>query len=324
MLDRPTTKAKKLVRSVHPMKAGRALGLVFSTLALIMIGVAAMWTYVAQQFLTTAVAAENEPYLERGRALFDVLRQRTQESLRGQCRVLVEDPRLKSALSTDGIDTATVTDILGDLARLRHAGMLVVLSTDGHVFAEANADELRGLDLSASNVVKNAQLSNDAVIGSWVIGGKIIDVSTMAIRFNATVIGYLVVGQAVDETLVKNAAEGAGVDLGLVLGNDVALGWPDNERTRTMLLSFAKDTPGGKPRIIEAGGDTYATAVSELDEGTQSHPRLAAARALAPTIQNVQTLRWLLWAAPVLVALAVLLSFMRPMTRPISRPGEPE
>jgi flagellar biosynthesis/type III secretory pathway M-ring protein FliF/YscJ len=91
-----------------------------------------------------------------------------------------------------------------------------------------------------------------------------------------------------------------------------------------MLLSFAKDTPGGKPRIIVSGGDTYATAVAELDEGTQSHPRLAMARPLAPTLQNVQTLRWLLWAVPVLVALAVLLSFMRPMTRPIARPGETE
>ena len=306
------------------MKAGRASGIVFALLAVVLLGAAAMWTYVAQQLMTTSVAAENEPYLDRGHALFDVLRQRTQEALRAQCRVLVEDPRLKSTLSTEGIDTATVTDILGDLARLRHAGMLVVLSTDGHVFAEANADELRGLDLSASNVVKSAQLSNEAVVGSWVIGGKLIDVSTMAMRFNATVIGYLVVGQAVDQSLVKNAAEGAGVDLGLVIGNDVALGWPDNERTRSMLLSFAKDTPGGKPRVIDSGGDLYITSVAELDEGAQSHPRLVEARALAPSLHDFQTLRWLLWAAPVLVVLAILLAFLRPLTRPIARPGETE
>jgi hypothetical protein len=324
MDERPTTKAKKLVRSVHPMRSGRAFGIVFGLLALVVVGAAAMWAYVAQQFVTTAVATENEPYLERGRVLFDVLRQRTQESLRAQCRVLVEDPRLKSTLATDGIDTATVTDILDDLARLRHAGMLVVLSPTGQVFAEANANELRGLDLSASSVVKAAQLSNEAVIGSWVIGGKLIDVSTMAMRFNATVIGYLVVGQAVDEALVKNAAEGAGIELGVVLGNDVVLAWPDNERTRTLLLSFAKDTPGGKPRVLDAGGEQYITSVAELEEAAQSHPRIASARALAPTIEHVQTLRWLIWAAPVLVVLAILLAFMRPVVRPLSRPGESE
>jgi hypothetical protein len=324
MHERPTTKAKKLVRSVHPMKGGRAFGIVFALLALVVIAAAAMWAYVAQQFATTAVAVENAPALDRGRALFDVLRQRTQEGLRAQCRVLVEDPRLKSTLATDGIDAATVADILDDLSRLRHAGMLVVLSPTGQVFAEANANELRGLDLSASSVVKSAQLSNEAVIGSWVIGGKLIDVSTMAMRFNATVIGYLVVGQAVDEALVKNAAEGAGVDLGVVLGNDVALAWPDNERTRTLLLSFAKDTPGGKPRVLDSGGEQYITSVAELEEAAQSHPRLATARALAPTIEHVQTLRWLIWAAPILVVLAILLTLMRPAVRPLSRPGESE
>ncbi|MGE5181612.1 MAG: hypothetical protein ACM31C_06105, partial [Acidobacteriota bacterium] len=294
-----------------PMRAGRAFSFLFAFVALVVVGLAGLWTYVAQQFVATSIVADHRGELDRGRAVFELAREQTQEGLRAQCRVLVEDPRLKSTLSTEGIDEATVADILGDLAKLRRTGMLVVLSPDGHVFAEANADELKGLDLSASSVFKKLQGTADAVVGSWVIGGKIIDLSATAIRFNSNVIAYLVVGQAVDQDLVKQVAEAAGVDLAIVLGNAVALAAPDDSPTKTLLASIAHDASGAILQVHSTTGERYLGTSVELEDSAQARPRLVIARGIAPTFEKFETLRWLLWLVPPLVVLALLLSVMR-------------
>src|SRR5262249_22566505 len=107
-------------------------------------GLAAVWSLVALRQLSSSIAEDSARHLERARVAFDAFRARTHDHLRGQCRILVEDPRLKSTLSTDGVDEATVADILADLGKLRRTGFLMVLSRDGRVFAETGAEPLRG------------------------------------------------------------------------------------------------------------------------------------------------------------------------------------
>src|SRR5215475_14394059 len=117
-----------------PGSTGGALSLVILALTF---GVAAVWSLVALHQLSSAIVRESATHLERARRTFDLTRARTLDSLRAQARVMVEDPRLKSTLSTEGIDEATVADILGDLGKLRGTGFLIVLSPEGRVFAQA-------------------------------------------------------------------------------------------------------------------------------------------------------------------------------------------
>src|SRR4051812_4532551 len=62
---------------------------------------AMMWSCVTKRQLDGALAASAAESFDRAHVLFDVLRTRTQSSLRSQCGVLVEDPRLKSTLATE-------------------------------------------------------------------------------------------------------------------------------------------------------------------------------------------------------------------------------
>src|SRR5262249_12418101 len=187
-----------------PSSTGRVMSLLIIVLS---VGLAAVWSLVALRQLSTSIVRESSTHLDRARRTFDLTRARTLDSLRAQARVMVEDPRLKSTLATDGVDEVTVADILGDLGKLRSTGFLIVLTPEGRVFAQAGADELRGLDLSGSSAVKKAQGSSDATVGSWVIGGKIFDLSLMPVRFGtAAPISYLVVGQAVDQDLLNSLA----------------------------------------------------------------------------------------------------------------------
>src|SRR5262249_50258443 len=111
----------------------------------LMVGLASLGVVTVDRQFQLAIAADGRADLDRGRDAFALVRARGVEAMRSQCRILVEDARLRAALGTEGIDEATVADILRDLSRVRAAGMLVVLGVDGRVFAQANANELRNL-----------------------------------------------------------------------------------------------------------------------------------------------------------------------------------
>ncbi len=147
---------------------------------LLSVGLGVLWTLLARRELATAEVQIAGAQLDQARAVFAMARASTQTELQRACRLLVEDPRLKATLAVEGMDAATIADILNDLGKLRGAGFLMVLSPGGRVFAEAGAPELRGQDLADSSVVKRAGEVAEAAVGQWVIGGKMMDLSIMA------------------------------------------------------------------------------------------------------------------------------------------------
>lgn len=286
-----------------PGSTGGALSLVILALTF---GVAAVWSLVALHQLSSSIVRESATHLERARRTFDLTRARTLESLRVQARVLVEDPRLKSTLSTEGIDEATIADILGDLGKLRSSGFLIVLTPEGRVFAQSGADELRGLDLSGSSAVKKAQGSLEAVTGSWVIGGKIMDLSIMPVRFGPRPIAYLVVGLAVDQDMLNAVADQTGVAVATATGSTIMLSAPSGDQTKAVFAAVVGQLESPAPQLFNVNGETYVAAMSELEESGQTRPRLVVAQSLSQPRATFATSRWLLFIPPVLVIIAVL------------------
>jgi hypothetical protein len=286
-----------------PGSTGGALSLVVLALTF---GVAAVWSLVALHQLSSSIVRESATHLERARRTFDLTRARTLDSLRAQARVMVEDPRLKATLTIEGIDEVTVADILGDLGKLRSTGFLMVLSPDGRVFAQAGADELRGLDLSGSSAVKKAQVSLEAVTGSWVIGGKILDLSIMPVRFGAKPIAYLVVGNSVDQDMVNAVADQTGVAVATATGQSIMLSAPTDEQTKAMFAAVVGQLESSTPQLFNVNGESYVGVMSELEESGQTRPRLVVAQSLAQSRATFATSRWMLFIPPVLVIIAVL------------------
>lgn len=286
-----------------PGTTGSALSLVILALTF---GVAAVWSLVALHQLSSSIVREGAAHLERARRTFDLTRARTLDSLRAQARVMVEDPRLKSTLSVEGIDEPTVADILGDLGKLRSSGFLMVLTPEGRVFAQAGADELRGLDLSGSSAVKKAQSTLEAVTGSWVIGGKIMDLSIMPVRFRTKPIAYLVVGTAVDQDMMNAVADQTAVAVATTTGPTILLSAPPDDQTKAVFGAVVGQLEGSAPQLFNVNGETYVAALSELEESGQSRPRLVVAQPLSQLRATFATSRWLLFIPPVLVIIAVL------------------
>ncbi len=298
-----------MVNQLRPPSTVKPRRPVFLLIALLvlMVGVSALGAFVAIRQLDTAIAAENRTKLDGAKNVFDLLRNRALEEMRGQGRILVEDPRLKATLATQGMDEATVADILRDIGRLRGSGMLVVLTPEGRVFAEAGAQELRGLDLSASSVVKKAQTSNEAVVGSWVIGSKIIDLSIIAIRFDTTVISYLVVGQMIDQALLKSLGTATGVGAGIAIGTE----WTSVSDDKLKAMTTLAQNPTAGNQLFELDGTRYVANIVELEQMGQSRPRLVLVQSLAPTGATFSIFKWLLWLSPLLVLIGMVLAISR-------------
>lgn len=269
------------------------------------VAVTSVWTLVARNQLQASVVDEAAQHVLAARRVFDAMRVQTQANLTASCRVLVEDPRLKSTLATEGMDTATVTDILQDLSKLRRVGFLLVLSPEGRVFAQAGASELEGLDLSASAVVKKARDTDDAAVGSWALAGKVMDLSIKSVRYGETLVAYLVVGQPVDETLLAAVDEQTGVAIATALANKIVMASSKDPLIADVFARVVGETAAASPHVIANYGQRYVASSIELPETTQAH-RLVLVSPLDTVERRFRVLEWLLFVPPVLVLVAVL------------------
>src|SRR5687768_4042998 len=110
------------------LKPSRSRGIAaFAMVSILTLGLAGMWSFIAQQQLESSLVTESQQHLNSAHKAFSYARARVQAELQAHCRVMVEDPRLKSTLATEGMDVATVADILQDLSKLRGAGFLMTL-----------------------------------------------------------------------------------------------------------------------------------------------------------------------------------------------------
>jgi hypothetical protein len=302
--DTPPVIGRRIAGALHRVSRGaRAMSLLVLALTT---GVAAVWSSVAQRQLTASIARESADHLEHARRTFQSTRSRTLDNLRAHARVMVEDPRLKTTLAADGMDELTVADILGDLGKLRRSGFLMVLSAEGRVFAQAGADELRGLDLSDSSAVKKAQGTLEAVVGSWVIGGKLVDLSIMPVRFGPAPIAYLVVGLAVDQDLLNALAEQTGVTMATEAGGAILLSSQPDDALKAVYPVVAGRAEGARWRRIEVDGETYVAAVVDLEQSGPSPPRLVLVQSLAHGTSLFGILQWMILVPPALLLIAVL------------------
>lgn len=289
----------------HPIPAQPSriwLGIVIVVLA---VGITSVWTFFMRNQLRGSVVEQTGTQLVIARKAFDALRAQTQTNLSAHCRVLVEDPRLKSTLATEGMDRATVADILQDLAKLRRAGFLLVLSPEGRVFAQAGASELEGLDLSSSAVVKKARDTDDATVGSWVLAGKVMDLSIKSVRYGDALVAYLVVGQPIDEVQLADVADQTGVAIASALANKVVMTSSKDPLIADVFAHVVTETAGAAPHVVTSNGLRYVASVVELPETAQAH-RLVLVASLDTVAQRFRVIEWMVFAPPVLVLLAVL------------------
>lgn len=284
---------------------GRRMLLPALVLGAVSVAVSVMWLIVARRAVDAGMRANAVPHLERAKKAFDHMRSRTQTQLRVQCQVLVEDPRLKSALGTEGMDEATLVDILNDLRTLSGSSFLAILTPEGKVRAVSGADGLRGMPLGNSQLMTSARNAPSAVAGTWVINGDMIDVGAQAIRFEKETLAFFVAGAPLDKDLMHQVYETSGAGIALILEGKVKASAPSDAPYQAAFEALAGQSGELTGRAFESGGMGFLASITNAmpEAPGQDMPRVAAVRAMDSSNKAFDRLGMMLWIPPAIVFL---------------------
>jgi serine phosphatase RsbU (regulator of sigma subunit) len=135
------------------------------------------------------------------------------ERLLAEGRVVGEEPRLKAAMSTAGIDRATLEDVGEELRAAVGWDVLALADAGGALVA------VRGVDGAspAPDVVSRA-LGGAPVTGYWRSGARVFLVAATPVAFAERVIGVLVAGTALSDAWAEALARRAHTPLAVYAG----------------------------------------------------------------------------------------------------------
>lgn len=268
------------------------------------------WFMATRSAMDAGLNAQLEADVRGAEHLFTQDRASRQQRLQAECRLMSEDPRLKSTLATEGMDRATVEDILVGLRKQSSAEVVAVLSPTARVTASEGMDSLGGLDLSTASVVRAAQQGMDAAAGSWVLGDKLFDVAVRALRFGDNTIAFLVLAAPVSAGSLENLHTSTGVGAALLISGKAGPSFPPLPTFQAAFTALAQE-PAALPLQRRAfDGQSAVARVLEVPQ-TMPQVRVALVRMSDVVAEPFGALRGLLWLPPVVAALFGALAIVR-------------
>jgi hypothetical protein len=271
--------------------------------------VCAGWSLAARSLLLAALDHREEEVVQDAVGLYQFHARELEERIKVECRLMGDDPRLRSAIATPGIDESTIRDLLGELRTRARADVLAVLTPAGKVLTVVGQESLYGLDLSTSRFVRGAREEKDAITGTWVIEGRLLHVGVLAIRFGDRLIAYFLNARPLDENAVGSVYSTTGTGMSLLVQGKPAITRPDQPEFREASERIAATTMKGIAQV-EAGGKRFF-AHAEQVEGALPAAHVVWLRPAREPAYEYEVLIYLFWV-PVLITIAFVLLFAAP------------
>jgi sigma-B regulation protein RsbU (phosphoserine phosphatase) len=237
-----------------------------------------------------------------------------------ECKVLVEEPRLKAVVATEDVARSTIVDQVRDLAATTKAGVFVIVDADGHLIADNAAPEEVGGDMSGLPVVKGALAAGESS-GVWAAAGQVYQVQGCRLEFGSRVVGALVIGHAIDNAFADTAARHTGGALVVVLDGKPLTLTPANVTPDE--LAPAVESIRGGAKEVSLGGESFFGQLLPVPGYAGEHKvdyllLRSIDEALAPARRIVRLLLILVGVAA-LATLVLALGLARRLSRPIDK-----
>jgi hypothetical protein len=186
---------------------GRATGAWIA--ALLLAGLAGGVSYVSKQQLDLFLADLDGRALERAASLLERTVEQQRTDLLSEVRVLADDTRVRASIMTAEFSEATVKDVLDDLKKASGASVLAVIDVAGKVQAVTGADGLKGVDLGASPVVKEA--SERAAANVWTFPDRVLVIGVAPIRSGDRAAAFFMMGYELGAETLSSIERALGV-----------------------------------------------------------------------------------------------------------------
>ncbi len=172
--------------------------------------------------------------------------------------VLAEDSRIKAGLATQAFDGATLSDMLNEIRERSTFDWLALADAQGKVEALSGLEALKafqGADLGPTPLIVQATAKESAVGRTlWFSGGQAVAVACTGVWRAGRVIGFVLLGKAIDrQQLAKSEMTlGAAIGLTAVKGDLIA----SSDAAIEALTAAARLTDDG-PTLSTVGGASY-------------------------------------------------------------------
>lgn len=178
--------------------------------------------------------------------------------------VLAEDTRIKANLATRAFDAATLSDMLNEIREKSDFSWLALTDAEGRVVAVSGLETLKayqGADLGPTPLIKQAEEQESVVSRTlWFSEGKAVAIACTGAWRAGHVIGFVLLGKAIDPTQLARTEKALGVAVGLtaVKGDMVA-----SSPAQVEVLKLAARLSTDEPSISSRGEQSFALARRE-------------------------------------------------------------
>ena len=276
----------------------RILLSIVGVVLLLVAAVVAGLEWTVRRELTTSVAADLDG---ASGALSDRMRQ-ARDRLSMVAKIVADEPRLKAALTTEGIDRATLDDMAGDLRKTTGWDLVALVGPGGDVLALSGTPSTAGLG-SATDY--------------WRSGSAVYRLGRAKLAFGNQVFATLIAGERISDERLAEVIKGSKTHAVLFDGQEmVAASLPADAPARTALSSLAGSS-GGQ---VDLAGERFLSRVVVLGEGSSLRAVILRSgdTVLAP-YRRLRNAIFLIGAGVLALALAVGWLASSGLSRPVEQ-----
>ena len=235
--------------------------------------------------------------------------------------LLADLPILKALMTTE--HAATIQDGSKELWSLEGADLLVLADRRGRIVAINTRSGDFGREAAQEALTKS--LNHEEERAWWLVNGRLYEVALQPVESGphgaSRGLGYLVVGDEVDDTVVRELSQVASSQAAFRYGNNIIRSSLSSLHEAELSHQLSEQrTSGRDPEEVQLGQEHYLQAVLDLSPGVQPGVQLIVLKSLDEATAFLGQLnRLLLSLAMVALAVASFMVFLfsHTFTRPL-------
>ncbi|WP_158792692.1 HAMP domain-containing sensor histidine kinase [Granulicella sp. L60] len=259
--------------------------------------------------------------LDHSLSTFHNIAMQRNQMLAREAALLADLPSLKALMSTQ--DAHTIQDGSQEFWSVSGSDFFALASPTGKLLTYSN----RGPMLNEELVKRGLQSCMSYPEESCMIafGQNLYELSIQPLYFgppaNASQLGYVIIGYAIDHQVAQQISEVASADVAFLVNGDVAATTLNSPRLSDLsALSQSLDTASVIPQRIKLNRETYMADAITLPAAGQGEVRLVVLKSYDRASEYLRRVnRWVLalGLASLLIGLLLAVSISRTVTRPL-------
>ena len=260
--------------------------------------------------------------LDHSLGTFQNISHQRKKMLEREAALLADLPSLKSLMTTQ--DARTIQDGSQEFWRVSSSDFFALASPTGKLFTFSNRGSALN-DASVAAGLRSCMADEEPCLIAF--GSNLYELSVQPLYFgppaNASVLGYVIIGYAIDQQVAREVSEAAAADVAFLVDGAVsATTLPAHRLPDLQAQTQTLDVMTADPKRIQLGREEYMAAASPLPAAGQGVVQLVVLKSYdraSEYLRRVNQEVLALGLSALLLGLLLAATISRTVTRPLER-----